>query len=239
MNITWGVESHGAKLIKTPIDIDKYRYFYLDVETDAGDPPTVCSIALCPAPEVVYWFRLPNVKHGAIIKHVLETSKLGGQNVKGDIDWLCQAGYNISIDQVVTDTQLMAYVMCSTKESLGLKKLVKEMLEWEYPSYDKVTKGKEFRQYACEKNPALLVPSKAKVKEGKKPHMLLPREVLMPDQPDDVEAAYNGMDALSGLVLSQVYDTVATGYQKRYFNKIEFPVSLLNSRNSHNDLTNG
>ena len=224
MKIDWGPENHDAKCIKTTIDIDKYRYFYTDVETDGGDPPKICSIALCPEPGIVYWFRLPNAQYGDKIKQVLESSKLGGQNVKGDVNWLCQNGYNISIDQIVTDTQLMAYVMCSTKESLALKNLVKEVLEWEYPTYKEITKGKVFRQYACEKNPSLMVPSKAKIKPGKKPRMLLPKEVLMPDQPDDVLCAYNGMDALAGHTLSEVYKGVATGYQKRYFNQIEFPV---------------
>lgn len=226
MKINWGPQSHGAELrINNPSGLDKYRYFYIDCETDEkenGDH--IISIALCPSEEIVYWFSWPNKEYESVIKKTVESSWLAGQNIKGDLHWLRNHGFKVNPDRVVFDTQLAAYVICSTKKSLALKDLVKEVLEWHYPTYKGIVRGKDFINYACEKNPNLLIPSKAKRKEGKIPRMLHPHKLLLKYHPIEVQSNYNGMDSLSGEVLGQVYKGVMTGNQKQYLETIELPV---------------
>ena len=177
---SWSVETHGAKLlINDPTGIEKYSYFYFDVETDEKD--NIACIALAPTDKVVYWFSWPNKKHDKIIRETLLRSNLGGQNVKGDIRWLVQNGIPVSIDQVVVDTQLQAYVYCSTQASLALKSLGKNVLGWEWPSYKYIVKDKLYRQYAVQQNPKL-------ARIGKRGNKLLPLQVTMDQQPDEVRA---------------------------------------------------
>lgn len=213
---SWAVETHGAKLmINDPIGMDKYRYFYLDVETDEKDNMTC--LALCPNDKIVYWFSWPSPLHSSIIINTLKKSRLGGQNVKGDIRWLVQNGIPVSIDQVVVDTQLQAYVQASTKKSLRLKDLAKEILGWEWPSYKYIVKDKLYRQYAAQQDPSLH-------RIGKRGNKLLPLQVTMDQQPDEVRSQYNSMDALSGMVLANIDRMVHNNRQKRYFQRIELPV---------------
>lgn len=221
MKIEWGVKSRGSDLIiNNPIKLSGYRYFYIDCETDEKDHIT--SIALCPKEGVVYWFPWPT-KHESAVKQAIESSWLAGHNIKGDMHWLRAHGFNVDINKVVFDTQLAAYVICSTSPSLSLKKLVHNILDWDYPSYKEITKGKEFKKYAGEYKPSVLIPSKAKRKPGKAPKMLLPHQILLKDNPVDVVSNYNGMDSLSGEVLGEVYKGVLTGEQQRYLEKLEMP----------------
>ena len=213
--INWGLDSHGAKMFVNDVTgIEKYSQFYFDVETDEQD--NIACIALCPTDKIVYWFPWPT-KHRPLLSRLFKSSYLAGQNVKGDIRWLNQNGLKVSIDQVNSDTQLEAYVQCSTRKSLSLKDLTKDILGWSYPKYKALIKDKCVRQLAVQEHPEIY-------RIGKRGNKLLPLKVTMDKIPDPIRSNYNSMDALAGKTLQNVNRMVMNNSQKRYFKNIELPV---------------
>lgn len=80
------------------------------------------------------------------------TFSIVAHNGKGDIEALQSWGLDVSQDQLVHDTELMAHILDSSRKGYGLKKLAKECLNIEYPSYDDIVgkhKGKTKKAPKC------------------------------------------------------------------------------------------
>ncbi len=105
----------------------------LDVEHDESGNFVGCGFIVS-GTSVVYYFSdiqlLRNIDfHSlAIIAH----------NGVSDLDCLRQWGCDVKNEQLVHDTELIAHIIDSSRKGYGLKKLAKEDLGIEYPSYDDI-----------------------------------------------------------------------------------------------------
>ncbi len=102
----------------------------LDCETAEDEPATFVGIAVTQDGEEVYYCT--NLE---AVRRILQTSPLGGHNLKGDIKWLISWGIKIKPSQLYMDTILSSYVQNTTKATHGLKDLAKEHLGLVWTSY--------------------------------------------------------------------------------------------------------
>jgi DNA polymerase-1 len=132
----WSVEKYGIKLnINIPMGLTRPG-ISLDVEDDGrGD---FVGLGIFDGQEAYYWSDFELAKQlniGPFIAH----------NGVSDIYKLKQWGFDVSEDNLLWDTQLMAHYQDSTRKKYGLKDLAKADLGIEYPSYkDLIKRGKEW-----------------------------------------------------------------------------------------------
>lgn len=132
------LEDVGYKLLINP-PAPRPGVYALDIETNEAEPPVFVGLALVPwgKKEVYYFTDL------SAIRDTLERSKLIGHNVKDDVKWLRGWGLNISSQQILHDSMILAYSLNPTREKYGLKALAKEEIGWSWPTYrEMVGKGK-------------------------------------------------------------------------------------------------
>lgn len=129
--IDWGVEKYGAKL---SVNIGNAslaigELVAVDLETDEQD--NFVGLGLCWGSHQVFYYT----ELSENIKRFLETHALITQGGAFDIRMLRKWGVNVSYDNILYDTKILAYVYDSTMLSYGLKKLAKDHLGMTYPSY--------------------------------------------------------------------------------------------------------
>jgi len=129
------VEQYDGKLT-----IDWFMYtnkpiFCIDVETDEKD--NFVGIAITSDGNYINYFTQLTTD----LKKVLESTKLIGHNLKGDVKWLRQWGVDIKPEQIYYDTIIASYIKEPTRLHHGLKYLGKDILNIEWPSYKEMTVG--------------------------------------------------------------------------------------------------
>lgn len=148
----WGPASHNV-----PLHVDDYAaqlapsITVVDVETDENDK--FVGLAITSDGKSVWYFT--ELK-GSLVREVLGRGMLVGHNLKADMHFLTANGIRVRSDQMHYDTMLASYVVNPTKESHGLKDLAKEILSWEWPSYQEMV-GKGKSKATLDKQPVSLV----------------------------------------------------------------------------------
>jgi DNA polymerase-1 len=132
--INWGPEKYGAKLLinTTPEDYSFSGPIVIDIETNEQDGFVGIGIT-DNGEDICYFTELTKD-----VKGLLEVSKLVTQGGAFDIRMLRKWGVNVSYDNILYDTKILAYVYGSTMLNYGLKPLAKKFLNMEYPSYKEI-----------------------------------------------------------------------------------------------------
>ncbi len=188
---TWGVKYQGAQLFVDPEPsvLDQAQLWAIDVETDERDNfVSIC----CAQRDVAYVFFTLSEGLKSRLKHL----DLIGHNIKADLKWLRQWGVSVRDEQIIWDTQLMAYCLDSTQMRYGLKLLAKEWLHIEYPSYEEITGGKRYKNRKS-----------------------------LDRQPKELVANYNGCDGISTYRLAEYIQEKLNEDQEKYYQEIELPTS--------------
>ena len=139
----------------------------------------------------------------SLLSRILCSSELLAHNGKGDRDSLRQWGIPVTDKQMVWDTELISHIIDSSRRGYGLKKLAKEDLGIEYPSYDDIV--------------------------GKKSHKI--RRTL-DSWPIEIVSRYNALDCFATYKLYQQQKknlnySSPTCETEIYFQDIEKPISLI------------
>lgn len=151
---SWGPESHGIKVSVNPTieelsqALGKSPLISLDVETNEGDMFVGCG--LYDGGGTVYYCTDPKVLE------FLKDKKIVGFNVKQDLHWLEKHGISLDIANVQADVMIMAYVLDSTREHLGLKDVANASLHLSWPSYKDIV-GRGRSKITLEKQDTLRV----------------------------------------------------------------------------------
>ncbi len=194
MNTFSFVEQYGGKLfINKPIFPWTDSKLTIDCETDEQD--NFVGIAVTFYNNCVHYFTSID----SSLKEILETHKLIGQNLKGDVKWLRQWGVNIPTEHLYYDTIIASYIKEPTRLHHGLKYLGKDILNMEWPSYDEMT---------------------GKMKGEKK-------KWTLDKLPMEYTADYCGMDCMVTSRLASWFMNHHTDNQKRIMNDIEMPINRL------------
>lgn len=127
-------------------------------------------------------------------------------NGVSDIKKMQSWGFDVSMEHLVWDSQLMSHILDSSRRAYGLKKLVKEDLGIEYPSYDDIVGKRTEKQI--------------------KPRMTLDK------QPLELVANYNAMDCYTTYELYQsqvqkLNKVSPTCSDEIYYQDIEKPASVV------------
>jgi DNA polymerase-1 len=133
---SWGVHNHQAVLLinQRPI-LDASRPVFIDVETDEKDG----------------FVGIGYTQDGERIHYLTESKYLGifsapsliGHNIKFDAKLLVKWGVSLKSESLRDDTQIMSYVINSTKDTHALKELGKS-LGFTWPTYkDMVGSGRK------------------------------------------------------------------------------------------------
>lgn len=105
----------------------------LDVEHDESGEFVGCGILVSESDNVYYFSDLLLLR-----RLPFHTLAIVAHNGKSDLDLLRYWGINVADEQLVHDTMLMAHILDSSRRQYGLKKLSKEDLDINYPSYDDI-----------------------------------------------------------------------------------------------------
>lgn len=125
----WSVINHGAKLY---INVEPRQFntvCSLDVEDNESGQ--FVGIGIYDGETAYYWSNWELAKQLTIPKFV-------AHNGISDVKKLQAWGFHVDESWILWDTQLMAHVIDSSRKAYGLKKLVKEDLGIEYPSYEEI-----------------------------------------------------------------------------------------------------
>jgi DNA polymerase-1 len=152
---SWGVHKYGAKLVidLTP-SIDPSLPLILDVETDEKD--NFVGIGYTQDGQTVYYSDdLGTV--GRHFNNYLNQKGVGltGHNLKFDAKLLLKWGVSLTSESLRDDTQLMSYVINSTKDTHALKELGKS-LGFIWPTYKDIV-GSGRKKLTLDKQPIELV----------------------------------------------------------------------------------
>lgn len=141
----WGPATKGVpvKINETPDKLDDI--VAIDVETDEKDN-FVGGCIYDGGPYLFYYTDLSRYLRQ------LESKKLIGWNLKGDMHWLNKWGGKFTADDIHGDAMLMSYCLDSTRESQGLKDVAKSELRWEWPSYKDIV-GSGHKKQTLDKHP--------------------------------------------------------------------------------------
>lgn len=135
----WGLQKYNVSLQINKLPNILGDYLVIDIEDDEKGNFVGLGLLCKNLPDIVWY-----ISDFELVKSIDWTDKkIVGHNIKYDFHQLKKWGININPTQLVDDTQLMAYVLDSSKRKNGLKELTKELLGIEYPSYKElVGKGK-------------------------------------------------------------------------------------------------
>lgn len=124
----WGPSTKGVpvKIDETPEQLGEI--VAIDVETDEKDN----FVGGCLYDGSVYCYYYTS---GAEFIKLLDSKKLIGWNLKGDLHWLNKIGGKFTVANLHGDAMLMSYCINSTRDSQGLKEVAKDELHWEWPTY--------------------------------------------------------------------------------------------------------
>lgn len=190
---SWGVSKYGVTLIVNPTS---FPFFdtgcSLDVEDDEQGNFVGCGIYNPSDNTCYYWSEFEQFK-------AVELSKFVAHNGISDLRKLQKWGFKIDNTWLLWDTQLMAHIADSSRRAYGLKKLVKEDLGMEYPSYEDITGKKNTKHH-----------------------------VTLKDVPVDLVSEYNAMDCYTTykLYVKQLF-VYEPCREVSYFHEIEQPCSFI------------
>lgn len=127
----WGIEKYGGVI---HIDSDAFpteTILTTDIETDEKD--NIVCVGVTGNGGDVYVYFYPNLQ----FFEWLRTKQLIGHDLKSaEIPWLKKYGF--SMDNTYFDTKVGFYVKDSTRKSYGLKDLIKDTFNIEYPTYKEI-----------------------------------------------------------------------------------------------------
>lgn len=125
-------EKYLIKVLINPIDYTINSPAAVDVEHD--EEGNLVGIGIYDGFRSLYCTKV-NSKLSSFLTNKLD---LIAHNGLGDFDSLRQWGIPVSNTQLVWDTMLFSHIIDSSRKGYGLKKLAKEDLGIEYPSYDDI-----------------------------------------------------------------------------------------------------
>lgn len=133
----WGLSKYGVTLHINKLPGKLGNELVIDVEDNESNG--FVGLGLTDNGTDVYYFS-----DFELVKQLnLEAKQISGHNVKYDFHQLRRWGVYLKPTNIKDDTQLMAYTLDSTNKRIGLKKLVKDIFNIDYPSYPEIVgKGK-------------------------------------------------------------------------------------------------
>lgn len=196
----WGVEKYGVSLFinnpQSPLFLDGVS---LDVEDDEQGNFVGLGIygksVMGGLDACYYWSDFALAKRVIIPKFI-------AHNGLSDIRKLQNWGFKIDESWLILDTQLMGHILDSSRKAYGLKKLVKEDLGIEYPSYDDIV--------------------------GKRTEKQTKPRITLDKQPLELVSQYNAMDCYTTYKLYEKQQVIS-GYNSNiaYFSQIEKPAAIV------------
>lgn len=136
---------NGIKVEVNPSDLSLNKRASVDVEHDESGE--LVGIGLYDGARSLYFT--------SVTKRVVDLFidlEIIAHNGKGDFESLRQWGIPVQDSQLVWDSELISHIVDSSRKGYGLKKLAKEDLVIEYPSYDDIVgthKGKTKKSPKC------------------------------------------------------------------------------------------
>lgn len=200
--INWGVSKYGVSLFvnhSAPLFLDGAS---LDVEDDEQGNFVGIGIYDPFSKNCYYWSDWELAKQLVIPKFI-------AHNGVSDLRKLQKWGFKIDESWLIWDTQLVAHILDSTRKAYGLKKLVKEDLGIEYPSYDDIV--------------------------GKRTEKQIKPRITLDKQPLELVSEYNAMDCYTThklyekqLSLFSVAGKTTKFYREdNYLRTLELPASFV------------
>ena len=184
-------DQHGIKVLIDPQDFVLQSPAAVDVEHD--EQGNLVGIGVFDGLHS-YYFTLVTPE----LSRRLISVDLIAHNGKSDFEQLRAWGIPVSDSQLIWDTCLIAHIIDSTRKVYGLKKLAKDDLNIEYPSYDDIV-GKR----------------SAKVRR------------TLDEWPIAISAKYNALDCFATYKLYQLQEKIGSISFKTYFNEVEKPASYV------------
>jgi DNA polymerase-1 len=216
--LIWGVSNYGAQLHINDYNFPSGTICAIDLETNGKEPTNkdfkiVCAGLTTDGVHIfVYFTPLP------ILWDWLSTMLLVAHDGKSaEIPWLEK--YGIKIEQLYFDTKTGYYVYDSSRKQYGLKPILKDVFNIEYPTYSEIITNKEFIKKSCEIHPEYMV--------QKKKGLVYPHELTLDKMDQEIVAEYNASDVLWTYQLWVWLRTHFTGRQWNFFNNIEMPETRL------------
>jgi DNA polymerase I len=209
----WSISNYGCNL-----HIDNYDQMptgsiaTIDIETNGqeGDKCEIVCIGLTTDGINIYiYFDIRDV----LISYLKHTQLVCHDGKSAEIPWLNR--YGITIEQLYFDTKTGYYVYDSARKNYGLKPILKDVFNAEYPTYSEFIADKEILQKACDVNPELLV--------VKKKGQVLPKNLTLDKMPKELVAEYNGSDVFWTFQLWVWLRSHFTARHWSFFNNIEMP----------------
>ena len=127
----WSVvpKIHALFINVNPTEVSWYGDETLDIEHDGNGNFVGLGIFVPKLNSCFYWSELPKDLYiGDFIAH----------NGISDIKCLQKWGFNVTENNLIWDTMLMAHILDSSRKNYGLKALAKADLGAEWPSYDEI-----------------------------------------------------------------------------------------------------
>jgi DNA polymerase-1 len=136
---SFGPHTLGAKVTINPKleNLPLPDLITFDVETDGSKEQNFVGIGICPNLKEVWYFTELNSQ----VIRLLSGCKLIGHGVKADLAFLKNAGFEVPLQNIFADTELMSYCMDSSKHKHGLKTLAGEIFSHKWPTYQEMTEN--------------------------------------------------------------------------------------------------
>lgn len=180
-------------LINPETSIPSGATLALDIEHDESGNFVGCGFLVVGSSDVCYYSDL-----SLLSRLDFRSFLIVAHNGKSDMECLRIWGIPVRDEQLIFDTELMAHILDSSRKGYGLKKLAKEDLGIEYPSYDDIV-GKRT----------------AKVR------------VTLDKQPIEIVSLYNALDCFVTMKLYEQQLKKSSGRELKFFNELEKPVSYV------------
>lgn len=153
-----------------------------------------------------------------LFEYLRKTQFVAHAGKDAEIQWL--SPYGITIDNLFFDTKIGTYVYDSSRKNYSLKPTLEALFGIKYPTYTELVANKDIIELACNDNNDLWL-------KDQKGNLKLPKFLTLDNMPQDVVAAYNGLDCIYTfklwLWLRQNYSLA----QINFLNSIEFPMLKL------------
>jgi DNA polymerase-1 len=186
-------EKYQIKVLIDPVEYKLLSPAAIDVEHD--EEGNLVGIGVYDGSQSFYFTLVTDS-----LRNKLLSLSLIAHNGKGDFDSLRQWGVCVTDEQLVWDTELIGHIIDSSRKGYGLKKLAKEDLGIEYPSYD-----------------ALVGKKTAKVRR------------TLDKWPIETVSLYNALDCFVTYKLWEIQGNSSNPYPgiSDYFEDLEKPVSYV------------
>ncbi len=193
----------------------------VDVETDEKDG--FVGLACYDGGRAVLYFT----ELSPFLMSFLSAAKIVAHNAKFDVRLLNKWGCNIRSSNIYYDTMLASYSVDCGAETHALKPLAKKRLNYEWKTYDEMTKERHVSFHTKRFKFEIGTDGKRRRIALDVPEVIRNERVIkttLDKQPIEKVAAYCASDAVATWDLMQHFDRVMSPEAKWIFNHIEMPV---------------